>query len=166
MHKAIINVGIRAEIWYDINDRGVRIMEKNAHLADIYIKIYHKRTLTMEDLAFLSKYDPECFVKTCQNIVYNLPEAEEILQMETEVVEQEQKLETKEVVSKKQNIDIILGNLKKMEMKELPVKKVKSETVKQLLGNLYMELLFPHSGENQYFDMKKEEEESRFNKRV
>lgn len=137
-------------------------MEKNTHLADIYIKIYHKRPLTMEDLSFLSKYDPECFVKTCRNIVYNIPETKEILQPEPE----EQEQEKEPIISEAENIRIILDNLKKIEMKKFPVENIRSETVKELLGNLYMELLFPHNDRNQYFDMKKDEEEPHFNKRV
>ena len=59
-------------------------MEKNIRLADIYIKIYNKRPLTLEDLTFLAKYDRECFEKTCQNLFYNIPEAKELLQPELE----------------------------------------------------------------------------------
>ncbi len=39
-------------------------MDKNVRLADIYIKIYNKRPLTLEDLTFLAKFDRECFEKT------------------------------------------------------------------------------------------------------
>ena len=55
-------------------------MGKNARLVNIYIKIHNKHTLTLEDLKYLSKYDPECFEKTCKNIVYKIPETKEILQ--------------------------------------------------------------------------------------
>ena len=55
-------------------------MGKDTRLVNIYIKIHNKRTLTMEDLKYLSKYDPECFEKTCKNIVYKMPEAKEVLQ--------------------------------------------------------------------------------------
>ena len=54
-------------------------MQKNIRLADIYIKIYNKQPLFMEDLAFLAKYDRECFEKTCNNLIYNIPEAKELL---------------------------------------------------------------------------------------
>ena len=47
-------------------------MEKNAKLASIYVKIYNKRTLTIDDLTFLAKYDPECFAKTCENLIYKI----------------------------------------------------------------------------------------------
>ena len=59
-------------------------MGKDTRLVNIYIKIHNKRTLTMEDLKYLSKYDPECFEKTCRNIVYKIPETKEILQPETQ----------------------------------------------------------------------------------
>ena len=55
-------------------------MEKNVRLADIYVKIYNKQPLFMEDLAFLAKYDKECFEKTCRNLIYNIPEAKELLE--------------------------------------------------------------------------------------
>ena len=53
-------------------------MEKNAKLASIYVKIYNKRTLTIDDLTFLAKYDPECFAKTCENLIYKIPETREL----------------------------------------------------------------------------------------
>ena len=33
----------------------------------------------MDDLAFLAKYDPECFEKTCHNLAYNVPEAKALI---------------------------------------------------------------------------------------
>ena len=54
-------------------------MGKNVRLANIYIKIYNKCPLTMDDLAFLAKYDPECFEKTCHNLAYNVPEAKALI---------------------------------------------------------------------------------------
>lgn len=145
-------------------------MEKNARLADIYIKIYNKRSLTMDDMTFLSKYDPECFAKTCQNLVYNIPETKELMQPE-EKLSGEKLEEAKEATEERdvpaiEKVDILLENLKKLEMKELPVKTVSSESVKDLLGNLYMEMLFPHNDRNQYFKMEKEQEDSKFNKKV
>ena len=57
-------------------------MEKNAKLASIYVKIYNKRTLTIDDLTFLAKYDPECFAKTCENLIYKIPETRELMTQE------------------------------------------------------------------------------------
>ena len=53
-----------------------------------------------------------------------------------------------------------------MDMKELPIQEVKTEKVKNLLGSLYMEKLFPHNDREQYFNMEKEQEESKFNKKA
>lgn len=149
-------------------------MGKNVRLADIYIKIYNKRPLTMEDLTFLSKYDPECFAKTCQNLVYNIPEAKKLMQQEKKEVEKPKELpavQREEPVGeklslKKENMELLLDNLRKMETKEISVQEVKADKVKNLLGSLYMEMLFPHNDKNQYFEMEERKESSVFNKKV
>lgn len=149
-------------------------MGKNVRLADIYIKIYNKRPLTMEDLTFLSKYDPECFAKTCQNLVYNIPETKKLMQQEKKEVEKPKELpavQREEPVGeklslKKENMELLLDNLRKMETKEISVQEVKADKVKNLLGSLYMEMLFPHNDKNQYFEMEERKESSVFNKKV
>ena len=35
-------------------------MEKDTRLINIYLKIHHKRSLTISDLSYLAQYDPEC----------------------------------------------------------------------------------------------------------
>lgn len=143
-------------------------MGKDMRLVNIYIKIHNKHMLTMENLKYLSKYDPECFEKTCKNIVYKIPETKEILQPETE--EPKQPVKPTPIFEKaptdKQRIEAVLSNLKEMEMKDLPVEEVKVEEVKELLGNLYMELLFPHNDREKFFSMEDHEELSVFNKKV
>ena len=106
-------------------------MENKIRLADIYIKIYNKRSLTMDDLTFLAKYDPECFAKTCQNLVYNIPETKELLKPEEtkkevkENLSEETEVPTGEpVVLKRESMEQILDNLRKMDMKELPIQEV------------------------------------------
>ncbi len=140
-------------------------MGKDTRLVNIYIKIHNKHTLTMEDLRYLSQYDPECFEKTCKNIVYKMPETKEILQPETE---KELPAPLPPIMEKQppdeQQINAVLSNLRQME--ELPIADVDADTVKGLLGNLYMELLFPHNDRQQFFNMADEEEYSRFNKKV
>lgn len=134
-------------------------MAKNIKLVNIYIKIHNKKTLTMDDLKYLSKYDKECFAKTCRNLVYNIPEAKQVLKPEPEEIpkEQERMLPSVPAVSavpsEKMEIEAVLNNLKLLELKELPVMDVDAETVKELLGSLYMELLFPHNDKDRYFDM-------------
>ena len=158
---------------YAINNRRVWDMENKIRLADIYIKIYNKRSLTMDDLTFLAKYDPECFAKTCQNLVYNIPETKELLKPEETKKEVKENLSEETevpagepVVLKRESMEQILDNLRKMDMKELPIQEVKTEKVKNLLGSLYMEKLFPHNDREQYFNMEKEQEESKFNKKA
>ncbi len=143
-------------------------MGKDTRLVNIYIKIHNKHTLTMEDLKYLSKYDPECFEKTCKNIVYKIPETKEILQPEPEEPRQPQKPAPifEKIPTNKQRIEEVLSNLKEMELKELPVEEIKADEVKELLGNLYMELLFPHNDRERFFNLEDREELSVFNKKV
>ncbi len=146
-------------------------MGKDTRLVNIYIKIHNKRTLTMEDLKYLSKYDPECFEKTCKNIVYKMPEAKEVLQPKKS---QEQKpfvpLRPIPIMEKpvpdKQKIEAVLANLGKLEKEELPIPEVDTETVKELLGSLYMEMLFPHNDREKFFSVEESENLSIFNKKV
>ena len=65
-------------------------MEKMQKLASIYVKIYNKRTLTIDDLTFLAKYDPECFAKTCENLIYKIPETRELMTQELATQEPEE----------------------------------------------------------------------------
>lgn len=143
-------------------------MGENARLAAIYVKIYNKQTLTIDDLAFLAQYDPECFTKTCQNLIYNMPETRELMTQEPEEIEMEtqQSAKVEKVVSPEERVNLLLENLRKMKMEEIPVKEVNPDRVKNLLGSLYMEMLFPHNDKSRYFEMKPETEESKFNKKV
>lgn len=143
-------------------------MGENARLAAIYVKIYNKQTLTIDDLAFLAQYDPECFTKTCQNLIYNMLETRELMTQEPEEIEMETQQSAKEekVVSPEERVNLLLENLRKMKMEEIPVKEVNPDRVKNLLGSLYMEMLFPHNDKSRYFEMKPETEESKFNKKV
>lgn len=147
-------------------------MEKNARLADIYIKIYNKRPLFMEDLAFLAKYDAECFEKTCHNLIYNIPEAKQLLEPLEEDAPQERQPALKASLPENRNeeevspIDVLLDNLKKMEWQEMPVPALKADKVKHLLGSLYMEQLFPHNDRYRYFDLGPDTQKSIFNRKV
>lgn len=135
-------------------------MGKNARLADIYIKIYNKKPLMWEDMKFLAVYDPECFEKTCKNLIFNIPETEKLMQSEAEqksdaemsrIPEILPALPKNPVLSDRDRIEILLENLKKMERDEFGVQEVSVEKVKNLLGNLYMEMLFPHNDRDKYF---------------
>lgn len=135
-------------------------MGKNARLADIYIKIYNKKPLMWEDMKFLAVYDPECFEKTCKNLIFNIPETEKLMQSEAEqesdvemsrIPETLPALPKNPVLSDRDRIEILLENLKKMERDEFGVQEVSVEKVKNLLGNLYMEMLFPHNDRDKYF---------------
>ena len=141
-------------------------MEKDTRLVNIYIKIHNKRSLTMEDLKYLSKYDPECFEKTCKNIVYKMPETKEILQPESETKPKEPPPILEKSPPDAQQINAVLDNLRQMELKELPIAEVDADTVKDLLGNLYMEMLFPHNDRQKFFNMEDAQELSYFNKKV
>ena len=125
-------------------------MGKDTHLVNIYLKIHNKKTLTMDDLAYLAKYSPECFEKTCKNVVYNIPETKPIMEQPAPKVQDE---EAKPEPSEQQKIEKVLDNLKRLEIDEFPIMDVDAEKVKSLLGNLYMELLFPHNDQDTFMDM-------------
>lgn len=153
-------------------------MEKNVRLVNIYIKIHNKQALTMDDMTFLAKWDPECFAKTCHNLVYNLPETEKLMQAEKEqeVEHVEQPLPPPEpvdvhipaepVMSERERIQNFFANLRKLEHNDLKVQDVSVENVKSLMGNLYMEMMFPHDDKESYFNVQTDPKDSIFNKRV
>lgn len=149
-------------------------MGKNARLADIYIKIYNKKPLTLDDMKFLSVYDPECFEKTCKNLIFNLPETKTLMQSRQDKISEEvPKIEKTaklpepktEILSGEDKIKILLENLKKMERDESGVQNVSAQQVKNLLGSLYMEMLFPHNDRDRYFRFENDDS-STFNKKV
>ena len=154
-------------------------MEKDTRLVNIYLKIYNKRSLTIDDLRYLAEHDPECFEKTCKNVVYNLPQSKPIVDPEpatsatdTMRIPRTGNVATETVGAQfdavadtnawdapsKFNAKAVLRNLKKMEIENTLFADVDLEQVKDLLGNLYMELLFPHNDEEEsYFDLMSEE---------
>lgn len=123
-------------------------MEKDTRLINIYLKIHHKKTLTMHDLDYLAKYDPECFEKTCKNVVYNIPETKPIM-----IPDIPEAAEEEPEASEWRGIEQVLENLKHLEMDAFPIADIDADKVKSLLGNLYMELLFPHNDNYPFMDM-------------
>ncbi len=154
--------------------------EKDMRLVNIYIKIHNKKPLLMDDLAYLAKYNPECFKKTCDNLIYNIPEAKALVAVPEEEVSQEHSQITPEEtkgtlfqISAEEKAQIervimqFLENLKDMESSEVnTLQSVDVAQVKDLVGNLYMEKMFPHSGMQEYFDIHKQEPTSTFNARA
>lgn len=143
-------------------------MEKKTELINIYLKIHQKRDLTMDDLRYLAYYDPECFEKTCKNVVYNIPQAKPVILQEEERKETTglpQKIESNHI-DIKLSIDKILEKLKYMEAKHIPIADFDVERVKNLLGNLYMELLFPHNDMDSFFSVEEEDRGTRFDKKA
>lgn len=138
-------------------------MGKDTRLVNIYLKIHQKKTLTMDELGYLAEYDPECFAKTCKNVVYNIPETKPIMEVSAP---QDSNDDKKTELSERQNIEKILENLKRLEMNDYPVSSVDTDRVKSLLGNLYMELLFPHNDQEAFMDMTGLESGSLFDKKA
>ena len=140
-------------------------MEKNTRLLNIYLKIHQKRDLSWDDLEYLAEIDPECFEKTCKNVVYNIPQAKPVI-----LQEEEKKLPIPLTnVGRRDNkfsIEQALKNLKKLEKKQIPIAEFDVERVKSLLGNLYMELLFPHSDQESFWDPVEEERGTRFDRKA
>lgn len=169
-------------------------MEKDTRLINIYLKIHHKRALTIEDLNYLAQYDPECFEKTCKNVVYNIPETKPIMLPEITEEIRKNRRNVKRGISQKdvreleteptqknvnkleaevqaetpewQNIEKVLENLKHLEMEEFPITDIDADKVKSLLGNLYMELLFPHNDDYPFMIMTADATEPTFDKRA
>ncbi len=134
-------------------------MGKDTSLINIYLKIHNKKPLTMDDLRYLAEYDPECFEKTCKNVVYNIPEVKPIMEPEiseslkNELVLKPLRNEFEAEVVEWQGIEKILENLKRLEISDIPISDVDADKVKNLLGNLYMELLFPHNDKYTFVNM-------------
>lgn len=145
------------------NDGRQGIMGKDNYLINIYLKIHNKRTLTMDDLSYLAEYDPECFEKTCKNVIYNIPEIKSIMEPEILKVPGD---EAEPEVYEWQNIGKILENLKRMEINEIPVADIDTDEVKNLLGNLYMELLFPHNDKYAFVNMADHSNASMFDQKI
>ena len=143
-------------------------MDKKTRLINIYLKIHQKRDLSWDDLEYLALYDPECFEKTCKNVVYNIPKTKEIILQEEEKKEKE--LTAKKVENKKKeynfSVEQTLKNLKQMEVTQSPFADFDVDRVKNLLGNLYMELLFPHNDLDSFFAPVEEERGSRFDQKA
>lgn len=143
-------------------------MEKKAELINIYLKIHQKRDLTLNDLRYLAHYDPECFEKTCKNVVYNIPQAKPV------ILQKEENEENAALAQKAENnnmelrysVDQIINNLRFMEAKNIPVADFDVDRVKNLLGNLYMELLFPHNDMDSFFSIEEEDKGTRFDKKA
>ncbi|MCM1538263.1 MAG: hypothetical protein NC254_07695 [bacterium] len=125
-------------------------MGKDTRLVNIYLKIHHKKNLTMDDLAYLAEYDPECFAKTCQNVVYNIPETKPIMEPPAGETTDDA---APPGFSERQSIEKILENLKRLERNEFPHADADADRVKELLGNLYMEMLFPHDDKETFMNM-------------
>ncbi len=131
-------------------------MDKNNRLINIYIKIHNKRTITMEDLQYLAKYDPECFRKTCANVVYNMPETKAVMN----VVPAEQSAATEDAdgeVTDEFDVMAVLNRLSELEANSDIYGDISAKRVKNLLGNLFMELLFPHNDEETFIGAVEEE---------
>lgn len=124
--------------------------EKDNRLINIYIKIYNKKNITMDDLRYLAKYDPECFRKTCVNVVYNIPESKAVMNpvmmQDTEYTQgYDSAGEPGDTEPEEFNVLAVLDNLKQMDADETFYKGLDAKRVRNLLGDLFMEMLFPHN---------------------
>lgn len=126
-------------------------MAKDPRLVNIYLKIHNKKVITMDDLAYLAKYEPECFEKTCKNVVYNFPASKPVVDPPAKEPEAAENM--LEAPVDWNHIDVVLNNLKRLESDDFPVVGVDSEKVKNLLGNLYMELLYPHNDKETFIEL-------------
>ena len=134
-------------------------MEKDNRLINIYIKIYNKKNITLDDLRYLAKYDPECFRKTCANVVYNIPESKPVMQPEEPKQPEVSVREAEDVPQDHFNALAVIDNLKQLDTEETVYNNLDAKRVKNLLGNLFMELMFPHNDKETfiYEDVSKDE---------
>lgn len=138
-------------------------MGKDTRLVNIYLKIHNKQPLFWDDLAYLAEFSPECFEKTCKNVVYNIPETKPIMDPTvSEAINDERKPE----FSERQNIAKVLENLRRLEIEDFPVANIDTDKVKSLLGNLYMELLFPHNDKDTFMNMEDNGDASLFDRKI
>lgn len=138
-------------------------MGKNIRLVNIYLKIHNKKVLTLDDLGYLAEYDPECFAKTCKNVVYNIPETKPIMEVASaEALCEEPMSEPFNQYS----IATVLDKLKRLERNDFPDINIDNETVKSLLGNLYMELLFPHNDKDTFMNMADDDNRPTFDQKI
>lgn len=138
-------------------------MGKDTRLVNIYLKIHHKKVLTMDDLGYLAEYDPECFAKTCKNVIYNIPEAKPIMEPAASGALSD---ESKPEAPGWQGIEKVLEKLKSLERNDFPDINIDNEKVKNLLGNLYMELLFPHNDQYTFMNMADNGNTALFDKKI
>lgn len=136
-------------------------MEKDNRLINIYLKIHNKRPITTDDLRYLAQFDPECFEKTCKNVVYNLPESKPIM----EPIASEPR-EPQPHSPERPGFPAVLENLKHIEANSFLFANIDAEKVKNLLGNLYMELLFPHNDKDMFLGVPDQTQTSTFDKRA
>ena len=145
----------------------------------------------MDDLALLAEYNPECFAKTCRNLIYNIPEAKQLLSHLKDETPDVKDGEPKEdgfiplkdlpMIRESQSpedtcedenqtariqAENFLNNLGNLELSPDIVTELDTDKVKELVGNLYMEMLYPHNykaydigfyeddGDGKKFDMK------------
>ena len=151
-------------------------MGKDTHLINIYLKIHHKKPLTMDDLRYLAEYAPECFEKTCKNVVYNIPETKPIMEShpvtesaaarEFSTASSSASMTARKGMSGQQKIEKILENLKRLEINDFPMADIDVDKVKSLLGNLYMELLFPHNDKDTFMSVVNNRNISTFDRKV
>ncbi len=142
---------------------------ENHRLINIYIKIHNKKNITMDDLRYLAQYDPECFRKTCANVVYNIPESKQVMDgavigdpLIAEVLQKDSGQSDAAGAAKEFDVQAVLDNIKQMDTGKVFYKNVDSKRVKNLLGNLFMELLFPHNGKDAFIFENVGEVESKF----
>lgn len=123
----------------------------------------------MDDLAYLAEYSPECFEKTCKNVVYNIPETKPIMEPpvpEDLAVPEVLRDEAVPEPTEQQRIEMILESLRCMEINAAHIANVDTDKVKNLLGSLYMELLFPHNDKDNFIDMEYDGGGSLFDKKI
>lgn len=150
--------------------------EKNIKLTNIYLRIHHRKSLTMDDLAYLAKHNPVCFKMTCDKLLQRMPEtkalvtpvektpAPEIKKGKTQELKRtpfeviaEEKLRSEHVIRQ------VIRGLKNIENGGFDaLQGINAAQVKELLGELLFENLFSNNVMPGYFEMLPEGSKSAF----
>lgn len=135
-------------------------MNERVRLTNIYLKIYNKRPITADDLRFLSIYDPECFEKTCKNIVYKQADKPQV-----EKKSEKGGLPALIYDNSSIGIDYLIDNMDVTELKDEDFfMGLKPQEVADMIGVTYMEELFPHNDKYGFFNAA--EEQSKFDSKA
>lgn len=139
---------------------------KDLKLVNIYIKIHNKKVLTFDDLAYLARFNPECFKKTCDNLLYKIPDAKSLAESASEQTAHDRipavaaahesnviELTADERLQIENLIIQFFDGMKGLESGEIDtLQNIDASHVRELMGDLLVDDPAPRKGRDMYFD--------------